>query len=267
MSAPGGPGVQGLPFLTAVLAACVLAQVAPAGVSSLGAQEPPPDPVKPFIFRGEVRDYLTESPIEDAIVQIAELRRSVVTDSNGYFEFPGLTPDKYTFITGSFGYETNREASDIGYGAIMLVRLNPLAIELEGIEVRVERLLHQLEVRRTSTPTAVAAYDSTVMSSSMSPDLATFVEGRSGLETFVSPDDQYCVRSRGRNVRIRTYLDEVPVASAYLQNLGPRDVELVEVYSGLAMVRVYSRQFLERAADQGFRPLPIDLFADAPRPC
>ena len=273
MSAPGGLASRGrippgiLQLVAVLVAASFLAPVAPAGVPSLGAQEPPADPANPFTFRGEVRDYLTESPIEGAIVQIAELKRSAVTDSNGYFEFPGLTPDRYTFVTGSFGYETNREASDIRYGAIMLVRLNPMAIELEGIEVRVERLLYQLEIRRVSTPTAVAAYDSTVMASSMSPNVATFVEGRAGLDTFVSPNDQYCMRSRGRNVRIRTYLDEVPVASAYLRNLGPRDVEMIEVYSGLAMVRVYSRQFLERAADQGFRPLPIDLFADAPRPC
>ena len=273
MSAPGSPASRGRippgfpPLVALLVAAGVLAQAAPTGASPLGAQQPPSDPAKPFTFRGEVRDYLTESPIEGAIVQIAELRRSAVTDSNGYFEFPGLTPDRYTFVTGSFGYETNREASDIGYGAIMLVRLNPMAIELEGIEVRVERLLYQLEVRRVSTPTSVAAYDSTTLASSVALDVAKFVEGRAGLDTFVSPNDQYCMRSRGRNVRIRTYLDEVPVASAYLRNLGPRDVELVEVYRGLAMVRVYSRQFLERAADKGFRPMPIDLFADAPIPC
>jgi len=266
VSAPRRPRACRLPF-PVLVATCALAQVGPAGVPSLGAQESSPDTVKPFTFRGEVRDYRTESPIEGAIVQIAESRRSVVTDSNGYFEFPDLNPGRYTFITGSFGYETNREASDIGHGTIMLVRLSPMAFELEGIEVRVERLLHQLEVRRVSTPTAVTTFDSTVMASSMSLDLAGFVEARLGVDTFVSPNDQYCMRSRGRNVRIRTYLDEVPVASAYLRNLGPREVEMIEVYTGLAMVRVYSRQFLERAADQGFRPLPIDLFADAPRPC
>ena len=256
-----------LPLVALLVAASVLAPVAPAGVPSLGAQEPPSDPANPFILRGEVRDYLTESPIEGAIVQIAELKRSALTDSNGYFEFPGLTPDRYTFVTGSFGYETNREVSDIGYGAIMLVRLNPMAIELEGIEVRVERLMHQLAVRRVSTPIAVAAYDSTVMASSMSPDVATFVEGRGGFDTFTNASEQICVRVRGLNLRVRTFLDEVQVSSAFLANLGPRDIEVVEVFRGLAMVRMYSREFLERAANKGFRPVPIDLISDGPLPC
>ena len=273
MGAPRGLASRGrippgfLPRVALLVAASVLAQAAPAGVSRLGAQESPADPVEPFILRGEVRDYLTESPIEGAIVQIAELKRSAVTDSNGYFEFPGLTPDRYTFVTGSFGYETNREASDIGYGAIMLVRLNPMAIELEGIEVRVERLLYKLEVRRVSTPTGVAAYDSSVMASSMSPDVASFVEGHAGFDTFTNASEQVCVRVRGLNLRVRTFLDEVEVSSAFLVNLGPRDIHVVEIFRGLAMIRMYSSEFLERAADKGFSPMPIDLISNGPVPC
>lgn len=114
----------------------------------LGAQEAASDSVRAFTFRGEVRDYLTELPIPGATVQIVEVRRSAVTDRNGYFELPELLPDRYTFVTSGFGYETNREPSEVGLNAFMVVRLNPMAIPLEGIEVTVDRLIQQLEVRR-----------------------------------------------------------------------------------------------------------------------
>ena len=262
-----GMGACRAGFVTLLLAGSVLSPALFGGLRPLDAQEPPPETPKPFTFRGEVRDHTTEFPIEGAIIQIAELGQSAVTDRNGYFEFPGLVPDHYTFVTASFGYETNREPSDIGYGAIMLVRLNPMAIEVRGIEVRVERLLHKLEVRRLSTPLGVTAFDRATMESSLELDVGSFVEGRTGLDTFRNALDQYCVRTRGQNLLLRAFLDEVPVNNGFLGNLRPSDLAMVEVYRGLATVRMYTKDFLDRAADTGFSPMPIDLMEKGARPC
>lgn len=157
------------------------------------AQEPPTDPVRTFTFRGNVVDYLTESPIEGAIVQIADLGRSAEADANGYFEFPGLVPDRYTIVTASYGYQTNREPSDIPFGAVMVVRLNPIAIEVEGIEVEVDRILRQIEIRRLATPAPSSSFEAETLDRSIDLDVVEFVSERTSLDII---EDSFGLRRR-----------------------------------------------------------------------
>lgn len=225
----------------------------------LSAQEDPPHP-KPFTFRGDVRDYVNEQPIPEAIVQLAELNRSAVTDRNGYFEFPGLLPGRYTIVTSRFGYETNREASQVPHNAIIVVRLQPMAVVLPEIEVRVERLVHQLEVRRLSTPVGSTAFREEVLQATNSPSIAALIRARTPVYILEDPTLQQLVyRFRGQIRRLRVCLDEVAVSSRFLETLVPDDLELVEIYERLGMVRLYTRDFLRRAADEGFAPTQIVL--------
>ncbi|MGI9628812.1 MAG: carboxypeptidase-like regulatory domain-containing protein, partial [Longimicrobiales bacterium] len=215
------------------------------------------------------RDYVTELPISGALVQIAELGLSQTTDSNGYFEFPDLPAGEHTFITASFGYETIREPSSVGPGNIMLVHLNPMAVTIPGIRVEAERLLEQIETRRIMTGTGSTVFEEKQMSASLTPSLAGFVNERAaGLNLTTNIDDQQCVTpSAGSSpVRLRLFLDEAPVPSVFLDNLSPRDVALVEVFNRLAMIRIYTHNFVERAADAGYQPTPINL-QEALRPC
>ena len=243
-------------FLFAALALLSLAGPAP---TPLPAQEDPPDP-KPFTFRGDVRDFVNEQPIFEAIVQIAELNRSAVTDRNGYFEFPALLPGRYTIITSRFGYETNREASQIPHNAIMVVRLQPMAVVLPEIEVRVERLVHRLEVRRLGTPVGSTVFREEVLQATNSPSVAALIRARTPVYILEDPALQQLVyRFRGQIRRLRVCLDEVAVSSRFLENMAPEDLALVELYERLGMVRMYTREFLRRAADEGFSPTQIVL--------
>lgn len=244
-------------------AAGVLSWIAPVvlciAAGPLGGQDARPDSAHPFTFRGEVRDYLTELPIPGATVQVVELRRSAVTDRNGYFELPELLPDRYTFVTSGFGYETNREPSEVGLNAFMVVRLNPMAIPLEGIEVTVERLIHQLEVRRLSTPVASEVFEPETMQRTVEPDVASFVSTRTSFTIYRDQMDRLQARLRGRPTNLRVCLDEVAVASNFLGNLLPTELGLLEVYESLGMIRLYTNGFLSRAAKEGFSPAPVTL--------
>ena len=223
------------------------------------AQEPPTDSVRSFNFRGNVVDFRTEGPIEGAIVQIAELGRSAETDANGYFEFRDLVPDRYTIITASFGYETNREPSDIPFGAIMVVRLNPVAIEVEGIGVEVERIVRQLEIRRSATPAPSSAFDADELDVTIDLDVVELVRERTTLDIVEDSFGLPVARFRNRLSRLRVCLDEVPVGAGFLQNLEPRQLGLVEVFESLRMVRMYTNDFLQRAAERGFQLQPINI--------
>lgn len=243
-----------------LLASVALLLCAWATPADLAAQEDPPDPPQPFTFRGEVRDFINDRPIKEAIVQIAELNRSAVTDSNGYFEFSDLVPGRYTIVTGSFGYETNRESSQIPYMAIMVVRIQPLAVALPGIEVSVERLVHQLEVRRLSLPVASTTFKPEVLHATNAPDVASFIRARTPVYILEDPNLQHLVyRFRGEIRRLRVCLDEVAVSSRFLEVMGPRDLARVELYQSLGMIRMYTRDFLDRAAEKGFSPTQIVL--------
>jgi hypothetical protein len=247
-----------------------LALVVTWAAPALRAQDAP-EPSQPFTLRGEVRDYATETPIEGAVVQVAELGLSQITDSNGYFEFLDLPSGSHTFITASFGYETNEEQSVVGPGNIMLVRLNPMAIEIAGVTVEAERLIQQLETRRIVAATPVTVFDEAQLSGALSSNLTRVVMERAptmGQGIFTNANDQLCVRlpAASAPVRLKVFLDDAPVATAFLDNLQATDVALLEVFDRLGMVRVYTHDFMSRAAEVGYVPAPINL-VDRATPC
>lgn len=234
--------------------------------SGAWAQGQPPEP---FTLVGEVRDHATERPIEGAVVQIAELGRSSVTDRNGYFEFADVFPGRHTFVTSGFGYRTNREGSELPPNAVLVVRLRAMAFELPGLEVTVERLLHRIEARRLSSSAGeVAVFTRRQLAQSRARGLQKFVgERTAGFEIEPNRSDHLCVSVRGKSPQlVQVFLDEVAVPNLMLQTLRPEEVELVEVYRHLAMVRVYTKQFLEDAAHSGFAPRPVSRVAGRPCP-
>ena len=102
------------------------------------------------------------------------------------------------------------------------------------------------------------------MSFSISTSLTSFVRERApSLGMFTSQDDQLCVSLTPGStpVRLRLVLDESPVPTAFLTNLQPRDAALVEVFDRLGMIRIYTRTFLDRAAEAGYSPPPINQMA------
>lgn len=222
-----------------------------------------------FTLRGEVRDYSTEAPIEGAVVQIAELALSQITDANGYFEFVDLPAGSHTFITASFGYETNEELSLVGPGNIMLVRLNPMAIEIAGVTVEAERLIQQLETRRIMAASPSTVFDEGQLNAGAPSNLTRVVMERApSMDLFTNASDQLCLRlpAASQPVRLKVFLDEAPVATAFLDNLQARDVAMMEVFDRLGMVRVYTHDFMNRAAEVGYMPRPINLM-DRPQAC
>lgn len=239
----------------ASLAGVVLA----AATQPLFAQDPPPDSLESFTFRGNVVDYVTEEPIEDASVELVELDRSAVTDANGYFQFTDLFPGRYTIATTGFGYEPNREPSDIPFGAVLVVRLNPAPVDVAGLEVEIERVVRQIEMRRLATPVPSSGFDREILNRTVDYDLVEFISERTTLDIVEDGFGLPVARFRNRVSRLRVCLDEVPVGAGFLQNLQPHQLGRVEVFESARMVRLYTNNFLEQAAERGFRLWPVDL--------
>lgn len=239
----------------ASLAGVVLA----VGAGPLSAQDPPPDSLRSFTFRGNVADYLTEGPIEDASVELVELNRVAVTDATGYFEFTELVPGRYTIATTGFGYEPNREPSDVPFGAVLVVRLNPAPVDVAALEVEVARVVRQIEMRRLATPVPSSGFDRDILNKTVDNDLVEFIGERTTLDIVEDSFGWPVALFRNRVSRLRVCLDEVPVGAGFLQNLQPHQVGRVEVFESALMVRLYTNNFLEEAAERGFQLRPVDL--------
>ena len=229
------------------------------GAGPLAAQDPPPDSLGSFTFRGNVVDHLTDEPVADASVELVELNRSATTDANGYFEFADLVPGRYTIATTGLGYEPNREPSDVPFGAVLLVRLNPAPVDVAGIEVAIERVIRRIEIRRLATPVPSKGFDREVLDRTVDNDVVEFINDRTTLDIVEDSFGLPVARFRNRVGRLRVCLDEVPVGAGFLQNLQPHQLGRVEVYESVRMVRMYTNNFLEEAVERGFRLLPIDL--------
>ena len=184
------------------------------GTGPLSAQDLPPDSLESFTFRGNVVDYLTEGPIEDASVELVELNRVAVTDANGYFQFTDLFPGRYTIATTGFGYEPNLEPSEVPFGAVLVVRLNPAPVDVAGLEVEVTRVIRQIELRRLATAAPSTGFDRDILNKTVDNDLVEFVSQRTTLDIVEDSFGLPVALSRNRVRRLRVCLDEVPVGAA-----------------------------------------------------
>ncbi|MXX56231.1 MAG: carboxypeptidase-like regulatory domain-containing protein [Gemmatimonadetes bacterium] len=240
-------------------AASLLAIVLTVGTAPLSAQDPAPDSLRSFTFRGNVVDYVTEVPIEGASVGLVEVRRLAITDAHGYFEFADLVPGRYTISTTGFGYEPNRESSDVPFGAVLVVRLSPAPLDVAGLEVEIARFVRQIEMRRLATPVPSSGFDRETLDRTVDYDLVEFIRERTTLDIVEDSFGLPVARFRNRVSRLRVCLDEFPVGAGFLQNLQPHQLGRVEVFESARMVRLYTNEFLEEAAERGFQLRPVDL--------
>lgn len=206
---------------------------------------------------GEVRDYETEQPVADIAVEILELGRVEVTDRNGFFRFDTLLAGPWTFETSGLGYRTNVETSVIGPRSLLLIRLEPEPMDIEGLYVSV---VQRLVRRRLAAPSRVVAWERAELGAAIAPDVGSFVRTR-GVARFVRCGGEYsetdlpnCFIHRGLPTRLTVYLDDIALPPAEgtstLWTHDPHDLWSVEFLPGCAQLRIYTRRFM-RLVEEG----------------
>jgi hypothetical protein len=235
------------------------------------AQDPVTDPptTGDLTLIGEVRDALTEAPIPDASVSIEELGRIVLTDRNGFFQFDSLPAGTWTFRTEHLGYEPNVEASTIGPGNLLLVRLEPRPIELEGLYAEV---LSRMRIRRAGAPSQVWAWDRKELSKAVAPDIGRFVKTR-GVIVWVNCSNESdraadvslqdlpnCFYRKGTQQKVIVWLDDVPlpgaVGTSTLWSMDPRALWAVEFLPDCRQLRIYTTWYMEAVQEGRTRMHP-----------
>lgn len=97
-------------------------------------------------LRGVVVDQTSGGPVGDVVVTIEGTGYQGITDAQGRFLFPDLTPGDYSLRLQHLGYSVATGTVSVPGGQEVSLRLNlaPRAIEVAGIEVNVRSAVEEL---------------------------------------------------------------------------------------------------------------------------
>ena len=249
------------------LATVVLLFVPPDALAGQSPGERAADAPEVAPLHGIVVDAVTGTRLEGARVQIVGNPRGTLTDSAGTFRFDAVPTGPQRVLIEHYGFEgltlsLSLEPEPAGPFRILLT---PLPVMLEGLEVvtgRLELMEARMERRRLATGSSVRSFELARLTTSPSPDLLDFLRFESSLHTMpcerVSLAD-LCVFRRGRPIRPRVFIDEVPAIGGIdqLSTYRPQDFYLVEVYASGLQIRAYTHYFMERMARQPVALRPI----------
>lgn len=233
--------------------------------------------------RGRVVDAETSQPLAGATVRIGSDQPLTTTEQDGTFTLRNV-PQGTQFISARvLGYlpmgrvvEFTGSAAD---GVVFALRSNPVQLAAivataNRFERRAQTYTGQMQVLGLRDLAATAA-----------SDMQTFLRDRMGLQVFTcysalgnvaghihtpissavsqiadgSSRVRECVYSHRRAVYVEVYVDEVRRTQSY-ESLGaysPMDIARVEVYEGGQQIRIYTKFFMEWAAQNNYKPAPV----------
>jgi CarboxypepD_reg-like domain/TonB-dependent Receptor Plug Domain len=245
--------------VSAAVALLATALAASAGV----AQQQPPQPAPRILVTGTVVDSVSGNPVFGVAIATTTTPDHTASDSTGAFtiSIPGGSAVMLTFV--GRGFETVGQVvtstADVDLGR---VALRPAVVALEPLEVTVS----QLDERIRRFTGSVFVYDAAVLQHGGERDLLDFIMHHAGLHPSACNASDAgtmteCFLVRGYPTRPQLYVNEARLSQlSMLRIYRPEDVARVEVFSGGAMVRVYTRGYMEALARTNGRVNPIPRF-------
>jgi hypothetical protein len=220
------------------------------------AQERPQDQRIPLV--GTVTDE-SGVPLVGAWVGLSGEKWGYLTDQAGRFEIPKVTPGPVTLELQQLGYEDLEWKGEASAGIPLTLQMKGRPILLEGLHVVADRFAS----RRNATAARVEAFDRKELATSPHNSVMDFLRTQASIPLVEcrSVWSDTCFLIRGRTVVPSIWVDEVPLVggSDYLTSMSPYDFYLVEVVGDGRQIRLYTNQFMERAAKTGLRPFPFIL--------
>ena len=228
------------------------------------------DPRVPTL-NGIVVDEITRAPVEGAVVSIEGHRPAVMTDAGGRFTLSGFEPGRQLLEVRQFGYQLLRvEIVPPPYEDVLVeVPLAPAPIQLEGVTAVVDGLAEatrRIRGRRNAAPVASRAYDQDALVRSGAPTALDFLARNTPLnpETCFSRGfASLCVLRRGRMVRPRVYVDEMPALAGLddLSRYAPEELYLIEVFCFGTEIRAYTFDWMDRMTARPRALIPVSLWS------
>ncbi len=211
-----------------------------------------------FALVGHIVDAESGRALVGAWVGLTGTEWGSLTNDEGRFRIPDMTAGQLALRVDLLGYETLDWIGSIADAdESLIIELQPQPVLLEGLEVMADRF----RSRRNAVGTSSFAYESDDLVNTSARTALDFLEERVGGSVVgcAGRRGSSCLYVRGRTVEPVVYVDEAPVLGGldYLDAFAPWEFHMVEVYANGRHIRVYSPNFMKRAAEQ--RILPIAL--------
>lgn len=218
--------------------------------------------------QGVVRDADSGTPVAGARVRLQELRRGILSDERGRFEFENVPVGIQVLSVDQYGYSSLEATFDTGTGGDVTIdmELPPLPVMLDGVTVVADRLAlmnRRLTNRRRAFASSSRAFEQGRLVRSTATDMRDFLQTEALLTEVACPEPSFgsvCVLRRGRAVEPRVYIDEAPVIGGadMLATYRPYDLYLVEIFSQGLEIRAYTHMFMERMARRPMVLIPLE---------
>ncbi len=225
--------------------------------SGLAGQEHSEEPLS-FEVVGQVVDAETGAGLVGAWVGLPGTDWGSLTNEEGRFRIPDVTPGQLELHVEQLGYDTRSWKGTIANGdALLTIELEAKPVLLEGLQVVSDRF----RSRRNAAATSVYAFERDVLATSTARDALEFVEYRAvaPMTNCNGQRGDRCLVVRGRVVEPVVYVDEMPLLGGldYLETFRPWEFHMIEVYAGGRHIRAYTPRFMERAAERRLAPLAL----------
>lgn len=167
------------------------------------------------ILRGFVTDQSNGVPLPRAnvvLLQSGEIVQATTTNSEGFYQFSGISADTYTFQISYLGYETHRDTLRLQPGShTVSVSLVPTEEELEGVTVEERREVVDAEAGRAR----IRPVDlETLPTPGPGSDLATYLRSLPGVTTTGDRGGRFFVRG-GTPSQNLILVDGTPVTKPF----------------------------------------------------
>src|SRR6266545_104960 len=194
---------------------------------------------------GTVRAANRGPLLEGARLVLLGTTLSVATSRNGEFSFAGLTPGKYVIQASAIGYTTLSSPIEVKALETLQVEFEtePQSVKLPELEVSSHPNL-PAEFLRRSQEGGGRYMNRTSIEQRNANDVAELLRGFPGVRINCRryPCSAEFVRS-SRSCPPAYFIDGVPVDGAGIMMQPPRDLDGIEVYSGLAETPPELRQW------------------------
>ena len=221
---------------------------------------------RPFEVGGRVLDATSQEPIVDAVVRLTDAQVLAVTDSSGRFLLRGVPTGTHSWQISRIGYAVWTEDVEVTEDDELTIRLLPQPRVLQGLVV----VGNRFRDRRLASGMTSRVIERAEVARAAGGDLHGFLQARLDVPLMscgAQDQERNCAWLRGDQVEIKVFIDEQRASGglSQLHALPPHDVHSIELYSGGTMIRVYTEQFVARAARVGVTLLPVPYDPGLPR--
>ena len=209
------------------------------------------------ILAGVVVDAASGAQIPGAAVVLTERGRPAITDRQGRFSFPDVSPGTRTLIVTQLGYDSLRaDVQFVGGAEPVIVRLLPDPIALEKITVVADGF-----ERRKSMGSRVL--DRLTLLNAAGLSVLDVVRAKTGIAPVPCPERLAmgsCAFVRGRQMRVSVFVDGASLLGGIdvLDRLRPEELYYLEVLGGGRTIRAYTTWYMETVASG--RRMPAEFF-------